>query len=71
MTPSKPPVVRPTRALPFDQLPWNDFERLRLMLLPREGLEDPQHHIVARFLSGQALIEATTNHAQHLKRPPV
>lgn len=44
MTTSKPPIVQPTRALPFDQLPWDDFERLCLRLLPREGFDNPQHY---------------------------
>ena len=44
MNPSKPPITRVTRTLPFDPLPWDDFERLGLMLLPRKGLEGPQHY---------------------------
>lgn len=56
MTPSKPPVVRPTRALPFDQLPWDDFERLCLMLLPREGFENPQHYGAAGSEQGRDIV---------------
>jgi tetratricopeptide (TPR) repeat protein len=50
VTPSRPPVTpRPpvthgTRTLPFDQLAWDDFERLCLALLPQEGFSRSQHY---------------------------
>ena len=40
----KPSTTRVSRALPFHRLSWDDFERLCLMLLPREGFEDSQHY---------------------------
>lgn len=44
MTQSRPTITRTTHTLPFDRLSPQDFERLCLALLPREGFENPLHY---------------------------
>jgi hypothetical protein len=52
----KPTITQTTRPLPFDQLPWDDFERLCLMLLPRMGFENPQHYGAAGGERGRDIV---------------
>jgi hypothetical protein len=44
MTGSKPAITRTTHTLPLERLEPPDFERLCMMLLPREGFDSPQHY---------------------------
>ena len=43
MTP-KPPVTATVHTLPFARLAWDDFERMGMALLIKEGYEGVQHY---------------------------
>jgi hypothetical protein len=39
-----PAITRTTHTLPLERLEPPDFERLCVVLLPREGFDSPQHY---------------------------
>jgi HJR/Mrr/RecB family endonuclease len=56
LPPSQPPITRTTRTLSFDKLSPDDFERLCLWLVEREGYERAEHLGAAGSEQGRDII---------------